>query len=107
MSNFTPGPWKFVMQGGGKGQGGNDYSIRVDCPQSDEGECAVAMVRRKGRNQIARANAKLIAAAPAMFAALVEASAFLTDPLIAEVVRAAIAKAKLEEHAGEERDGKA
>jgi hypothetical protein len=75
----TPGPWKISMQGGGKCQGGNDYGIRVDCPNSDEGRFAIAMVRRKGRNQIARANACLIAAAPEMYAMLKEMHASNCD----------------------------
>jgi hypothetical protein len=56
------------MLGGGKGKP-NEYSIRVDCPDSDiNGNFKVATVHRF--TGAASSNARLIAAAPEMLAAL-------------------------------------
>lgn len=65
----TGGTWIAKMLGGGKGSGGNDWSVRVDCEDGNKGEFAIAIVRRKPGGEAA-ANARLIAAAPSLLKAL-------------------------------------
>lgn len=66
-SKHTPGPWKASMLGGGKQSHPNDYSIRVDCPDSSDGKFKIATVIGKP-DGAGSANARLIAAAPELLA---------------------------------------
>jgi hypothetical protein len=95
MSKFTPGPWVI------------DWNVsRLDIFSSDA-KVLVASLRRSAMSpaidEAARANARLIAAAPDLLATLVEAHDIIDaigQPETAEVaarMRAVIAKAKGEE----------
>lgn len=92
MSKHTPGPWKAKKSSGGKyiaiSGSASDYFVDLDCEvDSDDKD-----------QEIAEANAALIAAAPDLLAALERATLLLTEigqtPIPVHEFREVIAKAK-------------
>lgn len=63
---FTPGPWKIVIDRDADGN-----ADRVEVQADDAGSCTIAVIETEnGPHAVALADARLIAAAPELYAAL-------------------------------------
>jgi hypothetical protein len=101
MSTYTPGPWTCDVTD--QGGAGRSAYVGVDAPENHQIVARVVCYDDRLNNLPYQANARLIAAAPDMLAALIEVRSSLTElgvdgwsdaPHLLNVVGAAIAKAE-------------
>jgi hypothetical protein len=82
-TKFTPGPWFKCKDGGGEAVG-----IRIESDSQDDGmSMAVCYIESYDWPENYKANQSLIAAAPKLYAALVEAREYFEDRADAEIAR--------------------
>ena len=87
-TQHTQGPWRVTHQIN------TSHAFDIVAPQPPEGELIARCGYSRDKNSTIAANARLIAAAPDMFYALLKCEDLLDDyPEVEQQVRAAIAKA--------------